>query len=120
MNIVTTIIGDAAKQLNRYWINRMGSTHDVAINRIAPRLEAYAKQNAPWEDRTGLARASLWAKYTRLGRSQFKVELGHGSQVYYGYYLETMQSGRFSILKPTMIAMFPENLDDIVEVWRRR
>lgn len=59
----------------------------------------YAQQNAPWNDRTGEARQGLDVEvYEDSG--QAVLELFH--TVDYGQWLETIQSGRFATIMPTL------------------
>lgn len=62
---------------------------------------AYARQNAPWTDRTSNARNGLFAQtaYTR-NRKAFVMVIGHS--VPYGLWLEVRFSGRFAIIRPTV------------------
>ncbi len=69
--------------------------------------------NAPWEDRTESARASLRAQVQQgtkriirllLFYEALEDERGHD----YGKYLENMQGGRFQILRPAMDEFFPQ------------
>lgn len=88
----------------------MGSEHLVAqaqdrARELAPRIEAYAKQNAPWTDRTGQARAGLGTNVYAQG-TEVIIELYHS--VDYGYWLEVIQSGRFAIIMPTLEALSGE------------
>lgn len=62
-------------------------------------VQEYAQANAPWADRTGEARASLEAEVTTEGDSVLLI-LSHG--VDYGEWLETIQSGRYAIIMPTL------------------
>lgn len=59
----------------------------------------YARANAPWLDRTGKARAGLDVSVTREG-DQVWLELYH--TVDYGLWLETIQSGEYAIIMPTL------------------
>lgn len=77
---------------------------DVAAEEFetaAREVEAYAKANAIWSDRTGQARAGLraWADHYE---NVVSVTLSHG--VDYGYWLEVIQNGRFAIIRPTIEA----------------
>lgn len=49
------------------------------------RMEAHAKQRAPWKDRTSNARNGLFAQASKIG-TQFVIVLAHS--VTYGIYLE--------------------------------
>lgn len=66
---------------------------------FAPEIEATAKSNAPWEDRTGDARAGLRAS---VENQDGLVVLSLSHSVSYGRWLETIQNGRFAILIPTL------------------
>jgi hypothetical protein len=59
----------------------------------------YAKRNAPWADRTGDARAGLDVDVYTDG-DQVVLELFH--TVEYGQWLETIQSGAFATIMPTL------------------
>ena len=91
----------------------------------APRLEAHAKQNAVWTDRTANARQSLHAylgddppeKYSAEGAEPYPtpeqvaadvvtIFLSHGME--YGLALETKYSGRYAIIWPTIEALLPQ------------
>lgn len=61
----------------------------------------YAKQNAPWTDRSGNARAGLFAKASAVnGGEAFELVMAHS--MFYGIYLESRFSGKFAILMPTI------------------
>jgi hypothetical protein len=62
-------------------------------------VETVGRQNAPWADRTGNARAGLTAE--AYGRDHSAVlEFFH--TVDYGKWLELIQNGRFAIIMPTL------------------
>jgi Bacteriophage HK97-gp10, putative tail-component len=71
------------------------------------RIEDYAKQNAPWADRTGAARDGLTASVEEDG-GEVVLELAH--TVEYGIWLETIQDGAYAIIMPTLEALGPEIL----------
>lgn len=83
--------------------NILRETKDKAED-FVPEVEQYAKQNAPWEDRTGDARAGLTAEVT-VEAEEVVLSLEHGAE--YGLYLETIQSGRFAIIMPTLEVFAP-------------
>ena len=64
-------------------------------------LQDIMRNDAPWKDRTGNARASLFAD-AFLTDHVAGVTLGHG--VEYGFWLEVIQNGRFAIVRPTLEA----------------
>lgn len=72
----------------------------------APVIESYAKQNAPWVDRTGNARQTLHAFKRELARETVALYLAHGME--YGKYLELRFQGRYAIVLPTLEAHYGE------------
>ena len=87
------------------------------VNRLAEQMEIFARQNAPWTDRTGAARAGLagFADSTTgaggLGKGTYWAGISHG--VDYGIWLELRYNGRFAIVGPTQEA-FASRAADIV------
>lgn len=71
----------------------------------APQVEASMKVNAPWTDQTGNARQGLRAEAFDEG-STMGIVLYH--TVPYGIYLETMNSGTYAIIDPTIETQGPE------------
>lgn len=74
-------------------------------NTASKKVEAYAKQNRPWTDRTDNARNGLNARAEKYGRN-YRIALAHG--VYYGIYLELARGKKYAIIDPTIKAMSPE------------
>jgi hypothetical protein len=75
---------------------------------IAKEVEGYAKQNAPWTDRTGAARQGLTAEVSEHG-DDIVLELYH--TVDYGVWLETIQAGAYAIIMPTLEYFSRETMD---------
>lgn len=78
---------------------------DKAANSFADSITQWMKDSAPWEDVTGDARSRLTTTYEKSG-DLYTFTLSHG--VDYGYFLETMQSGKFSILTPALAQFGPQ------------
>lgn len=72
---------------------------------VAKKMEAHAKSNKPWVDRTGRAKQSLNSSWKWVG-DVARVELSHG--VYYGIYLELCNEKRYAIIKPTIDIISPQ------------
>lgn len=64
-----------------------------------PESTTYMKENAPWTDRTGNARAGLHSS-VNFGEDYWELILAGG--VYYQLFLEVCNSGRYAIIIPTM------------------
>lgn len=69
------------------------------VEHIAQSMLSDAQMNAPWTDRTGAAREGLEVDVANEG-DEVVVTLAH--TVDYGIWLETIQSGRFAIIMPTL------------------
>jgi len=72
---------------------------DTVCAKYAAEAEQTAKANAPWTDRTGDARRLLKGKVIDDGDA-LGIQLVH--RVEYGPNLETANSGKYAILKPTI------------------
>ena len=85
-----------------------GQAVEIAVGEfsaaLATAMESYAKQNAPWTDRTGQARATLVAAVERSGPA-YRVTLAHG--VFYGIYLELKHGGVWGIVLKTLALHAP-------------
>jgi hypothetical protein len=81
-----------------------------------PKMEAAAKQDAKWVDRTGAARMLL--HYTVVEENgKIVLRLHHG--VKYGLALEVRNAGRFSIIFPTIQRQLPAIQDMLNKVFKR-
>lgn len=79
----------------------------VYSDTVAKQMEAYAKSNRKWQDRTGDARKRLNGSWTHSGNGT-KIAISHG--VDYGIYLEFCNERRFAILKQTVDKTAPQAL----------
>lgn len=84
--------------------NEMG---DIA-GEFADELLQYARDNAPWDDRTGDARAGL-DYLVSLRNESLEIALFH--TVEYGIWLEIRWGGRYAIIIPTVEQKGSELLD---------
>jgi len=67
-------------------------------------MEQYAKRNHPWKNRTGNAEMGLHTTVTASKQGWIQnIQLSHGPDVWYGYYLENSMGKRFAIIEPTMM-----------------
>lgn len=77
-----------------------------ALERAKNTAVEYAREKAPWEDRTGDARRGLKGVVVHNDRDRVStLYLGHTVQ--YGIYLETRWGGRFQIIMPTLRTIGP-------------
>lgn len=80
-------------------INGVNNRARRAFEEGADEVVSYAKATAPWEDRTGDAREGLNADVYETTEGVV-LDLFH--TVDYGLWLETIQSGRFAVIMPTL------------------
>ena len=89
-------------------LDEYGRRVQLAVRRVAqywsPVVEAYAKDNAPWTDRTGNARQGLQGLVEDMAESSVAIVLKGG--VDYQIYLETRWAGRYAIILPTLEAHY--------------
>jgi hypothetical protein len=74
----------------------------MAVQNLAGPAESDLKTNAPWTDRTSVARNSLNARAEVLNTPQqttVSLRLAHGVQ--YGIWLELKNAGKYAIVRPT-------------------
>ena len=84
-------------------LERLSSKSDIAVkaylNTAERKLENYAKQNAPWTDRSGRARLGL-NSYTEKTPFGYRLIIAHG--VDYGIWLELAHEKKYAILNETI------------------
>lgn len=82
------------------------------MKKNAPKVQNYARANAPWTDRTGNARQGLFANYSAdregflgsqfggNGKGTHVIDVYHS--VNYGIWLEIRWAGKYAIINPTV------------------
>lgn len=101
-----------AKQQQRQLLNAVKELADL----YAPLIENWMKDNAPWQDVTGLARESLFAETEKLVTSVV-ITFGHGEAVFYGKFLEYKAQGKFAVVNPALdhfVPLIRESLRQLV------
>jgi len=86
-------------------IGHMKSQVSARGTTSAQKMESYAKENRPWTDRTGAARASIRGTADWEGKTYSMVVSGN---TYYFKYLEQYHREKYAILKPTIMRMSTE------------
>lgn len=81
------------------------------------RIEAYMRVNAPWTDRTGNARAGLFAKAGHEKGQRHWIDLGH--RVPYGIWLEVRFGGKYAIVLPSLILFGPKIMNTLNKLFAR-
>jgi hypothetical protein len=116
--VANEVTWDASELTAR--IKQIDRTAQVAIGAAmefhASRGLAWARQNAPWTDRTTNARNSLFARTLNSGK-KFQIIFGHG--VPYGIWLEVRFAGRYQIIRPTVQHEAPEVMVTVATMMSR-
>lgn len=76
---------------------------------FAPIVEAEAKNNAPWVDRSGNARQGLTGFAEDVSATIVELYLAHKME--YGVWLELKNSARYATIMPTMEAHYKPIFD---------
>lgn len=96
------------------WAKRMQSESVALAQSWAGTLEAKAKSDAPWTDRTSHARNGLFGTVEEK-ENEILLHLSHTME--YGVFLELANEGRFAILQPTIDAHAAEIHKDFQDLW---
>lgn len=86
------------------WLSSAPGMAEMALNLYATnaalKLQNYARDNAPWTDRTGHARQRLTGTASRINNG-YRITLAHG--VDYGKWLELAHEKKYAIIQPTIL-----------------
>lgn len=96
------------------WGQRLRAKFKALGDQYSSQMEAEAKVEAPWTDRTGLARQGLFGEAKEFGDDTLRVRLSHTMD--YGVYLELANSGKYAILEPTVKKFAPDFFQDTERV----
>ena len=77
-------------------------------------LKSKMKQNRPWTDRTGLAKARLDVKVSQPNSHTVRMTLSHG--VDYGIWLELAHGKNYAIIAPTIRDEGPRIVSDMKDL----
>ncbi|TXH08857.1 MAG: HK97 gp10 family phage protein [Hyphomicrobiaceae bacterium] len=113
MTIQWTGDDEIRRNMDEYERRAMNAVKEV-VKLMAPIIETYAKTNAPWTDRTSLARDGLRG-YTseepadgypteELAAEVVALYLSH--QMDYGAFLELAHGARWAVILPTLEAHY--------------
>lgn len=87
----------------------------AVLLRFEPEIEAWLKANAPWVDRTGNLRASLWADAVQFGQDLFLL-FDYGLD--YGVFLELGNSGAYAVIAPALDVFAPRIWAEIERLFK--
>ena len=95
----TEILGDL-KNLDRAFTSKEYGGLQMLMQTAATKMETWAKQNAPWTDRTGHARQRLTGQAYWENPSIVVASISH--KVDYGKWLELAHQRKYAILEKTL------------------
>ena len=104
----------AGSQLNKGLNNmsvKLGAAVLMLLNTHAQTIEYKMKENRPWTDRTGMAKATLRTSVSRPSNNLFRITLAHG--VDYGIWLELAHEKNYAIIAPTVREEGPRIVSDL-------
>jgi hypothetical protein len=97
-----------------YTLKLRGAIYKTLESSLAE-ITSWMRENAPWTDQTGDARASLRAEMNSLPHEMYQEILLHyaDDSVFYAWYLETKNAGKYQIILPTLDRFALDMLDRI-------
>lgn len=93
-----------------YWAAIHHGIYQLA-QRYAPEIENWMKSNAPWQDRSGGARQTLFSDVEDIAGTMIDLIMSHG--VEYGRFLEMNYGGRWAIVGPALDYFAPKIWADV-------
>ncbi len=115
-----------------FQLNYTASTLNTGLNKMSTKLGAVIlmysatkaqeiqskmKQNRPWTDRTGMAKALLSARVSQPDSHTVRITLAHG--VEYGIWLELANEKNYAIIAPTVREEGPRVVSDLGDIMTR-
>lgn len=96
---------------------RVDAAVSIVFDSYESVAETYARSNAPWTDRTGNARAGLFAQHDAEPMVVHRLTI-YGTMPY-TYWLEVRWSGRYAIIGPTLVHIAPLLSADLAAAVKR-
>lgn len=96
--------------------NRASQNFVKYMQRRADEIEAYMKQNHPWQNRTGRAERGLHTTVDEVrtgGEAIVQIGLLHDEGTWYWRHLEYGMGRRFAIIEPTQRIFGPKLLNEL-------
>lgn len=106
----------AFSQLFERYTNTIFLSGRRVAARRAEEAEQWMKENAPWEDRTGAARAGLHVDVLESPGVLAELVFAHSEGVPYAVWLEIAHGGRFAIIAPAIDYWGPRFMQDVQRI----
>ena len=107
-NSLTTVISNLQQHQSR-----LKQAITILATAGAKKMEAWAKTNARWTDRTGNARQGLTGDAVWIDEKKISVVMSYS--VNYGIWLELAHEKKYAILEESI----EQNKDELIEAYRR-
>lgn len=96
---------------------RIDAAVDIVFDEYESKAETYMRTHASWTDRTGNARAGLFAQHDSEPMVEHSLTLYHTMP--YGYWLEVRWSGKYAIIGPSLAHLGVDMARDLATAIRR-
>jgi len=85
---------------------------------LTDEIAAYMRAEARWEDRTGDARAGLYADVIHVAQQSVTILMSHGPTIWYSHYLEAVRGGFYGVLPDTVDHYMPVIFREVQRIVR--
>ena len=89
------------------------------IDSLTDQVAAWMQENARWQDRTGAARAGLYADIEHMAGQAVYLLMSHDVTLSYTWFLEYAHAGRFAILGDAVDTWSPVVFRGVEAILRR-
>lgn len=97
--------------------DKLGAVILMYSSTKAQELQSKMKENRPWTDRTGMAKALLSARVSQPDTHTVRITLAHG--VEYGIWLELANEKNYAVIGPTVREEGPRVISDMGDIMSR-
>ncbi len=106
----------AFPQLVERYTNTIIVSGRRVANQRAQDAEQWMKDNAPWTDRTGAARAGLHVEVREAPAVLAELVFSHDESLDYPVWLELANGGRYAIIAPAIDYWGPRLMQDVQRI----
>lgn len=106
----------AFPQLVERYTNTIMLAGRRVANKRAGDATAWMQENAPWEDRTGAARAGLHVDVLESPGVLAELVFSHDDSLDYPVWLEIANGGKYAIIAPAIDYWGPKFMNDIQRI----
>ena len=111
--------GEYLERLTRQMADAIERDIVRLVDQLSDQAAVFMRDQARWTDRTGAARAGLYADVEHAVRESVTLLLSHGPAIEYAWYLEYAHRSRWGILSDTVDNFTPLLFRGVQEIVRR-